>query len=140
MITMMIEPGERKYVEGVSDLLVGKTMAEAYRNNVSLDTKQEMLTVIAERGLISLYLGEVKIRGAKSRWVDSARVDDFFRACCTFRRRPRDIPKEFIIGRISTGKPIALKLNGEFTDPFLWYDEIIRHPFLYFCLFSYLGI
>ena len=111
---MLIEPEERKYVEGLSGLHIGKTIEEAYRNSASLDVKQKMLTVLAERGLVSLYLGEVKIKGANSNWIDAMRVDEFFRACCVFRRSTSDIPKEFIIGRIATGKPIFLRLNGEF--------------------------
>ncbi|MDD4531573.1 MAG: hypothetical protein PHH21_02590 [Candidatus Pacebacteria bacterium] len=111
---MLIEPEERKYVEGLSGLHIGKAIQGAYRDNASLDVKQKMLTVLAERGSISLYLGDVRTRGVNSNWVDAARVDEFFRACCVFRRCTSDIPKEFIIGRIATGKPIFLRINGEF--------------------------
>ena len=132
---------EQKYInDAIEALNVGKIIVQAYHDNISCDAKKEILTVIAQRKLIYLELREKKFYVARSTWISSIGVNEFFRTCCIFKERPREIPKEFIIGRISTGQPIFLRLNGEFTDPGIWYDEAIRHPFLLFCLFLYVGI
>ena len=89
----------------------------AHRRNVSEDTKRAMLTSAIMKGLVSMHVGTGKGWAVWSNFVRSCCIDEFFRACRVFKERPRDMPREFIIGRTNAGNLIRIVINGEFIEP-----------------------
>jgi len=115
MLDLDVDLNFVKMVE--EDRVVWVAFSAAHRKNVSEDTKKAMLTAAIQRGVISMYVGNGRGRGVWSSYVHSSCIDEFFRDCHLFKERPRDMPKEFIIGRTYIGNPIKIVINGEFVDP-----------------------
>lgn len=89
----------------------------AHLKNVSEDTKRAMLTAAIRKGMISMYVGKGKGNGVWSSYVRSSSVDEFFKNCQFFKERPRDMPREFLIGKTHSGNQIKIVINGEFINP-----------------------
>lgn len=116
--------------------LVGRSIILAHKEAPD-ELKREMIGLFVGKGFLSIHIGDRKGKTVYSSFINQIAIDHFFRTCCPFKGKVRDIPTEFIIGRTYVGTPIILRLNEKFMDPRLWYDEAIRHSFFNFA-FLYL--
>lgn len=146
---MIIDDSEIEWIPYGIDTLIERKIKEAsfgrkifctvFRGEVSETTKRFFLNWLIAGGWISIQIGNGKAKEACSELIHLQCIDHFLRTCCAFKNNSQHLPREFLLGRTLSLTPIIIVVE----DKFVWgirYDEAIRHPFLYFCLFSYLGI
>jgi hypothetical protein len=139
VVIMMIET-EVDLTPAVDEVIVkmikqgnfgSKIFCLALSQGASEDVKRDMLTWLIRRGLILYYADGHPGKAALCPYIKLKLIDDFFRACCLFKNQSKNLPIEFILGRIHSGAPIIIKPSQQFIDD-IRYDEAIRHTFFNF--------